>query len=178
MVVTLEEKQPMSSRYLNLKKSFHLGIRSLLTAFSKEDVHNAFSTFSEAERERLFRIFVQVIKSLHGNIEEEFEATCQETQVGTILDKIEQLVEEQYLDVLSKDKSRENITDVKEKISRAKQDEIQYLTGLLEKTEEENNVMRKQIESLKDKQYDPTVTATVLEKMRSLSSNYERCCTS
>ncbi|KAJ6809455.1 uncharacterized protein M6B38_160790 [Iris pallida] len=111
MVVTRGEQQPASLRYLNLKKSFHLGARSLLTAFSKEDVDKAFSTFSDAERERLYRMFVQVVKSLHENIEEEFESICQETQVEVVLDKIEQIVEEQSLDILPKDK--DNIGDVK-----------------------------------------------------------------
>lgn len=33
---------PMSSRHSNLKKSFKLGIRSLLTAFSKEVIFDVF----------------------------------------------------------------------------------------------------------------------------------------
>ncbi|RRT78808.1 hypothetical protein BHE74_00015704 [Ensete ventricosum] len=67
---------PMSSRHSNLKKSFKLGIRSLLTAFSKEVIFDAFfSNFSLIIHE------ASVIKSLHENIEEEFESICQETKV-------------------------------------------------------------------------------------------------
>ncbi|XP_073106489.1 uncharacterized protein [Elaeis guineensis] len=120
---------PMSSRHLNLKKSFKLGIRSLLTAFSKEDVHKAFSTFTDAERDSLYCIFIQVIKSLHENIEEEFESICHETEVGTALNMVEHLVEEHNLDILSSDKT--NIEDIREKITKAKKDEIQHLTSLL-----------------------------------------------
>ncbi|GMN70768.1 hypothetical protein TIFTF001_055071, partial [Ficus carica] len=45
----------------------------------------------------------QVASSLHGNIEEELESLCIETQVGTALDTVEQLVEEQALDPLHSD---------------------------------------------------------------------------
>ncbi|ONK55579.1 uncharacterized protein A4U43_UnF1440 [Asparagus officinalis] len=167
------ESAPASSRYSNLKKSFHLGARSLLTAFSKEDVDKVFSTFTEAERERLYRMIIQVIKSLHENIEDEFESICQETQVGAVLDKIEQLIEEQNLDILSTD--RKNIDDVKEKISRAKLDEVKYLTNLLEKAEEQNNIMSARIRSLKERQQDQAVTADVVEKFKSWTSSYGGC---
>ncbi|KAK6947101.1 Nuclear MIS12/MIND complex subunit PMF1/Nnf1 [Dillenia turbinata] len=72
---------PPGSRQLNLRKSFKLGVRSLLTACPKE-----------------------VITSLHGNIEDEFESLCRETQVGTTLDSIEEHVQEQTLDPLYIDK--------------------------------------------------------------------------
>ncbi|KAI5656588.1 hypothetical protein M9H77_25381 [Catharanthus roseus] len=88
MEKTSEMKNTPGSRQLNLKKSFKLGIRSLLTACSKED---------------------------------EFESLCLETQVcfyhgivvlsfalnlleGTILDSVEQHVEEQSLDPLLNEK--------------------------------------------------------------------------
>ncbi|XP_073012643.1 uncharacterized protein [Typha latifolia] len=125
-----------SSRYLNLKKSFKLGIRSLLTAFSKE-----------------------VIKSLHGNIE-----------VCTALGTIDQLIEEQNLDVLSTDKT--SIVETQEQISRAKKDEIQYLTSLLERVQERNKVMKNHIELAKTRQ-DSTVRNDVVEKLRSWNSEYE-----
>ncbi|XP_020249716.1 uncharacterized protein LOC109827160 isoform X2 [Asparagus officinalis] len=146
------ESAPASSRYSNLKKSFHLGARSLLTAFSKEDVDKVFSTFTEAERERLYRMIIQV---------------------GAVLDKIEQLIEEQNLDILSTD--RKNIDDVKEKISRAKLDEVKYLTNLLEKAEEQNNIMSARIRSLKERQQDQAVTADVVEKFKSWTSSYGGC---
>ncbi|XP_072971480.1 uncharacterized protein [Typha angustifolia] len=159
-----------SSRYLNLKKSFKLGIRSLLTAFSKEDVHNAFSAFTDAEKESLYRMFVHVIKSLHGNIEEEFDTLCRETEVCTALGTIDQLIEEQNLDVLSTDKT--SIVETQEQISRAKKDEIQYLTSLLEKVQERNKVMKNHIELAKTRQ-DSTVRNDVVEKLRSWNSEYE-----
>ncbi|XP_073012642.1 uncharacterized protein [Typha latifolia] len=136
-----------SSRYLNLKKSFKLGIRSLLTAFSKE-----------------------VIKSLHGNIEEQFDTLCRETEVCTALGTIDQLIEEQNLDVLSTDKT--SIVETQEQISRAKKDEIQYLTSLLERVQERNKVMKNHIELAKTRQ-DSTVRNDVVEKLRSWNSEYE-----
>ncbi|KAM0935711.1 putative nuclear MIS12/MIND complex subunit PMF1/Nnf1 protein [Dioscorea sansibarensis] len=160
----------MSVRYLNLKKSFQLGVRALLTAFSKEEVNKAFPSFTDAQRESLYRMFIQAIKSLHENIEEEFESICRETQVSKILAMIEQLVEEQSLDMLSADK--ENITDVKERISRAKKDEVQYLTSILEKAEEQNNALRARIETLKKQQNNGSASADILEKLRSWNSNH------
>ncbi|XP_010243126.1 PREDICTED: uncharacterized protein LOC104587279 isoform X3 [Nelumbo nucifera] len=98
------QNPPPGLRHLNLKKSFKLGIRSLLTACSKEDFSKAFSMFNNAEQEGLHRLFLQVITSMHENIEEQFESICRETEVGTILDIVEQFVEEQTLDTLSTDK--------------------------------------------------------------------------
>ncbi|GAB2272915.1 hypothetical protein Dimus_007732 [Dionaea muscipula] len=58
------------SRYLNLKKSFKLAARSLLTACSsKEDFFKAFPRFTTIEQERLYGLFIQVITSLHANVE-------------------------------------------------------------------------------------------------------------
>uniref|UniRef100_A0A453LPJ7 Uncharacterized protein n=1 Tax=Aegilops tauschii subsp. strangulata TaxID=200361 RepID=A0A453LPJ7_AEGTS len=54
--------------YGKLDKSFKLAARSILTAFSREDLNNAFPSFTDAERERLYQMFIYVIKSLHGNI--------------------------------------------------------------------------------------------------------------
>ncbi|XP_010942714.1 uncharacterized protein [Elaeis guineensis] len=152
---------PMSSRHLNLKKSFKLGIRSLLTAFSKEDVHKAFSTFTDAERDSLYCIFIQ----------EEFESICHETEVGTALNMVEHLVEEHNLDILSSDKT--NIEDIREKITKAKKDEIQHLTSLLLWAEEQNDNMKARIKSLKERRNFP-VTADAVEKLRSWNENYER----
>ncbi|XP_010243125.1 PREDICTED: uncharacterized protein LOC104587279 isoform X2 [Nelumbo nucifera] len=124
------QNPPPGLRHLNLKKSFKLGIRSLLTACSKEDFSKAFSMFNNAEQEGLHRLFLQVITSMHENIEEQFESICRETEVGTILDIVEQFVEEQTLDTLSTDKT--NIDVVEQELSRAKKDEIQYLTSMLD----------------------------------------------
>ncbi|CAL9174591.1 unnamed protein product [Musa hybrid cultivar] len=160
----------MSSRHSNLKKSFKLGIRSLLTAFSKEDVEKAFPTITNSERESLYLMFVQVIKSLHENIEEEFESICQETEVGKTLDIIEQLVEEHNLDVLAADKT--DIGGITEKILKAKKDEIQDLTSLLQKVDDYNNVLKARIESLKTSQ--DLSTADIVEQLRSWNGNFEK----
>ncbi|OMO91312.1 hypothetical protein CCACVL1_07166, partial [Corchorus capsularis] len=87
----------------DLKKSFKLAVRSLLTTCTAQDFSNAFPNFTRAEQERLHQIFLQVITSLHGNIEDEFESLCQELQVGTALDTVDQLVGEQCLDPLFSD---------------------------------------------------------------------------
>ncbi|PKU75570.1 uncharacterized protein LOC110102242 [Dendrobium catenatum] len=140
----------MSSRQSDFKKSFQISIQSILTAASKEDVHGAFSMRSNAEKESLYRLFIQVSKAMHENIAEQFESKCQESQVFTAFDKIEHLVEEQTLDILHADES--NIKDIKEKLSTIKMDEIQYLQSLLQKVEEQNRSMENQIQSLKKNQ--------------------------
>lgn len=155
---------PMGSRHANLNKSFQIAVRSLLTSLSKEDVRKAFSTFTNAERESLYRMFVQVIKSMHESIEEEFESISQETKVGSTLDMIEQLVEEQSLDFISADKT--NIGDAKERASRAKMDEIQHLTNLLEKAEEQKNTLKAHREHLKAR-CDLSVNSDHVDKLRS-----------
>ncbi|MQL91978.1 hypothetical protein Taro_024596 [Colocasia esculenta] len=193
---------PPGTRHSNLKRSFKLGARSLLTALSKEDVFKAFPTFSNLEKERLHRMFMQVIKSLHGNIEEEFEAVCQETQVGSSLDTIEQLVEEQSLDMLSGEAL--NVGEIKEQLSKVKEDEIYYLTSLLEKcspavllipnqqplslefyivalqAEKQNDLMRARVESLSKGKEDVLATTDAINKLKSWNSNHEKllnsCC--
>ncbi|WVZ23114.1 hypothetical protein V8G54_001658 [Vigna mungo] len=71
----------IGSRFSNLNKSFKYSIRSLLTSCSKEEFYKAFSSFSNTEREFLHRLFLQVITSLHENIEEGFETICLQTQL-------------------------------------------------------------------------------------------------
>ncbi|WOK92716.1 hypothetical protein Cni_G01407 [Canna indica] len=160
---------PISSRHSNLRRSFELGIRPVLTAFSKEDVWRAFPTYTDGERERLYLMLVQVIKSLHESIEEEFKSICQETKVGTTLDMIEQLVEEHNLDVLAADKT--DIVDIKEKISNVKKDEIQSLTSLLHEIEAQNNVMKACIESLKTN-VDFSTAPDIMEQLRSWNGKF------
>uniref|UniRef100_A0ACD5X2W3 Uncharacterized protein n=1 Tax=Avena sativa TaxID=4498 RepID=A0ACD5X2W3_AVESA len=137
-----------AGRYSNLDRSFKLAARSLLTAFSRKHVNEAFPSFTDAEKERLYQMFIHVIKSLHGNIEEEFQKFCDEIEVATALDKVDQFVEEQNLDLLSADKT--SIEDIKERISKQKRDEIEHLKGLLEKTEERNKAMKARVEHLKE----------------------------
>ncbi|KAL9327164.1 hypothetical protein ACSQ67_007809 [Phaseolus vulgaris] len=59
----------IGSRFSNLNKSFKYSLRSLLTSCSKEEFCKAFSSFSNTERESLHRLFLQVITSLHENLE-------------------------------------------------------------------------------------------------------------
>uniref|UniRef100_A0ACD5XUU4 Uncharacterized protein n=1 Tax=Avena sativa TaxID=4498 RepID=A0ACD5XUU4_AVESA len=152
-----------AGRHGNLDRSFKLAARSLLTAFSREDVNRAFPSFTDAERERLYQMFIHVIKSLHGNIEEEFQKFCTEIEVATALDKVDQFVEEQNLDVLSADKT--SIEDVKERMSKEKKDEIEHLKGLLEKTEETINALKTRIERVKEGE-DMDDTRDLLKKLK------------
>jgi hypothetical protein len=92
------------SRRTHLKKSFKSTLRHLLTACSKQDFVDIFSKFSGAEQELLFQLYTRVVVNLHQTIEEEFDEQCHETQVGPILDTVEELVEEQSLDPLFSDK--------------------------------------------------------------------------
>ncbi|PPD69666.1 hypothetical protein GOBAR_DD33445 [Gossypium barbadense] len=83
----------IGKRQSDLKKSFKLAVRSLLTTCPTQEFSKAFPKFSSIEQEHLHQLFIQVITSLHGNIE-----------VGDALDTVEQLVEEQSLDPLSSDR--------------------------------------------------------------------------
>ncbi|KAG8046584.1 hypothetical protein GUJ93_ZPchr0008g13010 [Zizania palustris] len=112
-------------------------------------------------------MFVSVIKYLHSNIEEEFDTLCQEIQVATALDRIDQFVEEQKLDVLSSDKT--DIQDIKERISKGKKDEVEYLKSLVEEVEEKNRAMKARIELLK-KEEGLTSIKVVLEKLTQINS--------
>ncbi|CAL4996916.1 unnamed protein product [Urochloa decumbens] len=113
-------------------------------------------------------MLTRVMKAMHANIEqEEFDEFCQEKQVAAALDKIDDFDEEQNLDVLASEKT--SIEEVEEKVSKAKKDEIEHLTGLLKKVEESNNAMKAQIELLK-KGDDSTASRDVLNKLTQLSS--------
>ncbi|XP_065617087.1 uncharacterized protein LOC111993048 [Quercus suber] len=94
----------MGTRSWDMKKSFNLALRPLLTACSNQGFCSAFPNFSTEEQKHLHRLFLQVLTSLHESIEDEFESLCLETQVGAALDTVEQLVEEQSLDPLFSDK--------------------------------------------------------------------------
>ncbi|XVE57281.1 hypothetical protein DITRI_Ditri04bG0078900 [Diplodiscus trichospermus] len=151
-------------RQSDLKKSFNLAIRSLLTTCPKQEFSKAFPNFTSAEQERLHQLFIQVITSLHGNIEEEFESLCLETQVGTALDTVEQLVEEQCIDPLFSDRS--NVMEAVHHLSKAKKAEIQYLRGLLERAEEHNRIIQARVELLKNKTQEVSGRTDVVEKLR------------
>ncbi|XP_039814857.1 uncharacterized protein LOC120677740 isoform X2 [Panicum virgatum] len=143
-------------RFETLQKSFKSASRCLLTACSREVVNRAFPSFTDAERERLYRMLARVMKAMHANIE-----------VVAALDMIDDFDEEQNLDVLASEKT--SIEEVEEKVSRAKKDEIERLTGLLKKVEEGNNIMRAQIELLK-KGEDSTASRDALNKLTQLNS--------
>ncbi|PSR91346.1 Myosin-9 like [Actinidia chinensis var. chinensis] len=158
------------SRQSNLKMSFKMGSRSLLTTCSKEEFSKAFATFTNAEQEALHRLFIQVITSLHEDIEDEFESVCLETQAGTILDTVEELVEEQNLDPLHSDKT--DVGEVWHNLSTAKKNEIQQLMGILQTAEEQKRVMRARVDQLKKELQDVSGAADVSEKTRTGDSNY------
>ncbi|KAL6659348.1 hypothetical protein ACP70R_003388 [Stipagrostis hirtigluma subsp. patula] len=174
-----------AGRYGSLHTSFKLASRALLTSCSREDFNKFFPSFTDAERGLLYRMFTTVMKSLHSNIEpllaflplplkyiimshEDFDAFCQEEQVAAALDKLDEFVERQNLDVLSSDKV--SIEEVKEKISRAKKDKIEYLTDSLRKVEENNNAMKAQIELLKKEGSTPATD--LLKKMTQWNSAF------
>ncbi|CAN0840507.1 hypothetical protein LINGRAHAP2_LOCUS2840 [Linum grandiflorum] len=134
-----------SSRESDLNKSFNLAIRSLLTGCSNEEFQKAFSKFSRKEQLELHKMYIQVITSLHQTV-----------KVGTALETMEQLMEEQSLDPMYFDKS--NVTDVASSLSNVKEEEIKYLMGVLEKAEEQNRTTRDRIELLKTAKNDVSRT--------------------
>ncbi|KAL9424813.1 hypothetical protein AB3S75_031852 [Citrus x aurantiifolia] len=163
----MEESGPavIGSRQSDLNKSFKLAIRSLLTTCSKEEFGKAFDRFSSSEQNSLHRLFIQVITSLHENIENEFESLCLETQVGAALDTVEQFVEEQSLDPLFSEKT--NVMDVVCDLTTAKKNEICYLTCMLERVEEQNRLLKARLELLKKGRQDFSGMTEVVEKLRS-----------
>ncbi|KAK8471595.1 hypothetical protein PHAVU_003G266000 [Phaseolus vulgaris] len=175
----------IGSRFSNLNKSFKYSLRSLLTSCSKEEFYKAFSSFSNNERESLHRLFLQVITSLHENLEEGFETISLQTQAGATLDAVEEIVEEQDLDVLFSDRS--NITDVSENLSMAKKKEIQHLMHMVQlrnsgnlclqldiqfKGEEHNQVLRTRLQILREDNKVLSGASQAVEKLKSMNLNY------
>ncbi|GAB2272844.1 hypothetical protein Dimus_007663 [Dionaea muscipula] len=164
---TMEQPSQVSapgSRYLNLKKSFKLAARSLLTACSsKEDFFKAFPRFTTIEQERLYGLFIQVITSLHANVEDEFESLCHEMQVRTVLDTVEQIVEERNLDPLFLDKT--NVGEVKNDLLAAKKNEILFLEGLLKEVEGQNQRVRARFELFEKKAEENARAAEAAKKL-------------
>ncbi|XP_028795910.1 uncharacterized protein LOC114751406 isoform X2 [Neltuma alba] len=152
----------IGSRYFDLKKSFKFAMRSLLTACSKEEFDKAFLRFTTAEKEWLHRLYLQVITSLHENIEAEFESICLETQVGATLDAVEEMVEEQELDPLFSNKS--NVMDVVEDLSTANKNEIQQLTRIIKLGEEHNSRIRTQLQLLREGRQAMSGVSDAIEK--------------
>lgn len=166
-----QEARFVGTRQSDLKRSFKVAVRSLLTSCSKEEFKKAFPSFTNAEQQRLHQLFIQVVTSLHANTEEEFDSLCLETQVGKVLDAVEQLVEEQSLDPLFSDKS--NIGDVVEKVSEAKKTEIKFLRAMLEKEEKQILLAQARIEQLKKGSQEVLGSTDVIEKLRSSISSYQ-----
>ncbi|WCJ17618.1 embryo defective 3006 [Euphorbia peplus] len=159
----------MESRHSAFRKSFKLAIRSLLTSCSFQEFSKAFSNFNNTQHQNLHHLFIQVITSLHKILEDHFELLDLENQVGTTLDTVDQLVEEQRLDPLFS--KRTNFTDVAHSLTTEKKNEIQCLTGMLERVEEQNRLFRDRIELLKKGRHDVSGTADV-EKLQSGILNY------
>ncbi|XP_022931291.1 uncharacterized protein LOC111810334 isoform X2 [Cucurbita pepo subsp. pepo] len=138
---------PVSSSQIDLKKSFKLAVRSLLTSCSRE-----------------------VITSLHGNIEDEFESLCVETQVGLVLDNVEQLLEEQDLDPLYSKKT--NIMEIANYLSMTKKNEIQHLKDMLKTAEEQNRHVQGRIDILRKGVQDASAMEDAVEKLRNRCRAY------
>ncbi|KAI4327903.1 hypothetical protein L6164_020312 [Bauhinia variegata] len=160
----------IGSRYFDLKKSFKFALRSLLTSCSKEEFYKAYPRFTNAEKEGLHRIFLQVITSLHENIEDEFESICLESQVAATLDAVEQIVEEQELDPLFSNKS--NMRDVAQNLSAAKKNELQYLTHRVKWVEDHNQVSRARINRLRDGTQVLCDASDAVKKFKNWNLNY------
>ncbi|RDX75542.1 hypothetical protein CR513_44555, partial [Mucuna pruriens] len=160
----------IGSRFSNLNKSFKYSLRSLLTSCSKEEFYKAFSSFSNAEKELLHRLFLQVITSLHENLEDGFETVCLQTKAGATLDAVEEIVEEQDLDVLFSDRS--NITDIAENLSMAKKNEIQHLMHMVQLGEEHNQMLRSRLQLLREGNQVLSGASQAVEKFKSMNLNY------
>ncbi|XP_020210232.1 uncharacterized protein LOC109795203 [Cajanus cajan] len=161
------------SRFSNLNKSFKYSLRSLLTSCSKEEFFKAFSSFSNNEKELLHRLFLQVITSLHQNIEDGFETVCLQTQAGATLDAVEEIVEEQDMDVLFSDRS--NIMDVAENLSMEKKNEIQHLMNMIQMGEEHNQMLRTRLQQLREGNQVLSGASQAVEKLKSMNLNYVAC---
>ncbi|PWA89484.1 Nnf1 [Artemisia annua] len=139
----------------------------------------SFPSFTQAEQERLYSLYIQVIISLHENIEicyhkrilasfqcynfvDEFADLCQEVKVGNVLDTVEELVDKQTLDPLYPDKT--NFKDVARELVTSKKNEIQTLQNMLEKKEAQNKVLRSRVELLQKQIQDPSGASNALEK--------------
>ncbi|XP_057803742.1 uncharacterized protein LOC131019077 [Salvia miltiorrhiza] len=136
-----------------------------------KEFRKSFPSFTASEQDRLHQLFVQVITSLHQDIEEQFESIFLETQAGTILDTVEELVEEQTLDPLHSTKS--NVGETAQKLIEAKKNEVNLLMGLLEKAEEEKCKMKARVEQLKKTKQDFSGAANLVNEIRNTILNYE-----
>ncbi|OIV93670.1 hypothetical protein TanjilG_16521 [Lupinus angustifolius] len=153
----------IGSRFSDFNKSFKFALRSLLTACSKEEFYKAFSSFGRTEKESLHRLYLQVITSLHENIEDEFESICLRTQVGATFDAVEEIVEERELDLLSSNRS--NMMDVAENLSTAKKNELQHLMQMVQAGEEHNRMLRNRLQLVKESKQALSGSSQAVEKV-------------
>ncbi|OAP00567.1 EMB3006 [Arabidopsis thaliana] len=103
-------------------------------------------------------------------LQEEFDEQCHETQVGPILDTVEELVEEQSLDSLFSDKT--DVMAIAYDLTTSKKNEIQKLTVLLQRAEEQNRQKEARISMLKKQTQDLSGTADRIEKLNAGVSGY------
>uniref|UniRef100_M1CUY0 Uncharacterized protein n=1 Tax=Solanum tuberosum TaxID=4113 RepID=M1CUY0_SOLTU len=173
------------TRQTNLKTAFELGIHTLLTSCSKEAFCKAFPNFAPAEVERLHRLFIQVITSLHEDIEDEFESLCVETQAGSTLNMVEQLVEEQNLDPLFPEKyayshsdnciARIKMVFVTTQLFRQKLSGIPLFSVLVApRAEEQKRSITSRLEILKKERHDFSDAAAtdIVNKIRTGNQKY------
>ncbi|KAF3660076.1 putative auxin-induced protein 5NG4-like [Capsicum annuum] len=84
---------------------------------------------------------------------------CTNSEERPTLNMVEQLVEEQNLDPLFPEKS--NVEEVTHYLSEAKQNEISYLTTMLETAEEQKRAITSRLEVLKKERHDFSDAAAV-----------------
>nr|XP_025682444.1 uncharacterized protein LOC112783627 isoform X3 [Arachis hypogaea] len=148
------------NNFSDLTKSFSLALRSLLTSCSNQEFNQAFSTFTDTETQFLHRLFLQLITSLHENIE-----------VGATLDAVEEVIEERDLDPLFSERS--NIMDVAEDLSAAKKNEIQHLKEMVQLGEEKNQMLRSRLQLLREgRQVSSGAFQAVEKQFRSMNLSY------
>ncbi|XP_010439729.1 PREDICTED: uncharacterized protein LOC104723115 [Camelina sativa] len=157
-------------RQTSVKNLFKSALRCLLTACSRQDFFYILSKFSGGEQERLYRLYTQVVVKLHKTLEACFDEHCHKTQVGPILDTVEQLIEEQNLDPLFSDKT--DVMAIANDLTTVKKNEIQRLTALLQRAEEQNRQKEARISLLKEQTQDFSDAIARIEKLKAGFSGY------
>eukprot|EP01018_Ginkgo_biloba_P013236 Gb_05431 [translate_table: standard] len=94
------------------------------------------------------------------------------------LGTVEQLIENQHLDVLHEEKGAEGrrttVNDVKQEVIRRKLTEIDYLKNVLEKMQEQNQIDRKRLESLREKRDDVSQADSALTKFKNCNATLQQ----
>ncbi|KAL3738502.1 hypothetical protein ACJRO7_019952 [Eucalyptus globulus] len=154
-------------------RSFKRALLPLLSAASIEEIRKAFPSFSSDDQRLLQQLFIKVITSLHGHVEDVFESLCDEMKVGPVLDTVEQLVEEQSLDLVKSDNT--NVLDIARDLSISKKNEIQHLKEVLEKAERHNLQIRARLELIKKGRQQSSVTEDALQKLMGEMQTHKTC---